>query len=290
MKTKNTIALTPFLQLCQNRIITQLEASLPPTSQVPQRLHKAMHYAVLNGGKRLRPLLVYATGNALNTDIELLDAPAVAVELIHCYSLVHDDLPAMDNDDLRRGQPTCHKAFNEATAILVGDALQSLAFSVLPNINMVKQLSKAIGSFGMAGGQDLDLEAEGNHLDITALEHMHRLKTGALIEASIELGALASQCESNTLHLLKQFAKHLGLAFQIQDDILDVEGDTQNLGKTAGIDATNNKATYTRILGLTEAKNRLEKEFEMSMSCLHQLPFDTTDLEILCQFVTQRNA
>jgi len=289
MIISNTITLNTYLQNCQNRITAQLKAHLPPTTQVPQRLHRAMHYVVLNGGKRLRPLLVYATGNALEAAIENLDSAAIAVELMHCYSLVHDDLPAMDNDDLRRGQPTCHKAFNEATAILVGDALQSLAFSVLNDINMVKVLAKAVGSLGMAGGQDLDLEAEGNTLNLYALEQMHRLKTGALIEASIELSGLAANCDMTTLAILKQFAQHLGLAFQIQDDILDVEGNTQNLGKTAGIDSANDKATYTRILGVAEAKKRLKKQYEMSMSSLNQLPFNTTDLETICQFIVQRN-
>lgn len=285
-----TNKLTPFLIDCQSRITELLKTHLPSTSLVPQRLHQAMHYAVLNGGKRLRPLLVYATGYALKAPLENLDAAAVAVELIHCYSLVHDDLPAMDDDDLRRGQPTCHKAFNEATAILVGDALQSLAFSVLPTIQMVKVLAKASGSLGMAGGQDLDLASEGKQLDLTSLEQMHRLKTGALIETSVELGALSAQCDENTLKILKQFACHLGLAFQIQDDILDVEGNTQSLGKTAGIDTLNDKATYTRILGITEAKKRLEKEHEKCIACLNQLAINTEDLEMLSHFIAPCNA
>ncbi|MCB1827334.1 MAG: polyprenyl synthetase family protein, partial [Coxiellaceae bacterium] len=163
----NTNTLNTFLQHCQNRIVAHLKKRLPAASQVPHRLHRAMHYAVFNGGKRLRPLLVYATGNALQAPTEVLDAPAVAIEFIHCYSLVHDDLPAMDDDDLRRGQPTCHRAFNEATAILVGDALQSLAFGCLPDIEMVKVLAQASGSIGMVGGQDLDLEAEGGQIDLT---------------------------------------------------------------------------------------------------------------------------
>ena len=285
----NTQTLNAFLQHCQSRITVQLKKYLPAASQMPQRLHRAMHYAVFNGGKRLRPLLVYATGSALETPIEQLDAPAAAIEFIHCYSLVHDDLPAMDNDDLRRGQPTCHKAFNEATAILVGDALQSLAFSCLTNMDMVKVLAQASGSFGIAGGQDLDLEAEGNTLDLTGLGRMHRLKTGALIEASIALGVIASGCRDiSIITLLKKFAQHTGLAFQIQDDILDVEGNTEGLGKTAGIDVTNNKATYTSILGITEAKKRLQKQYDSAMGLLHQLPIDTSDLEQLCTFVVSR--
>ena len=285
----NVVTLSPLLQHCQNRITAQLKKYLPPSSQVPQRLHRAMNYAVFNGGKRLRPLLVYATGTALQAPIKRLDPPAAAVELIHCYSLVHDDLPAMDNDDWRRGQPTCHKAFNEATAILVGDALQSLAFTCLSDIQMVNVLAKASGSCGMAGGQDLDLESEGRQLDLTRLQQMHRLKTGALIETSIELGAIAAgHNNTSTMMILKKFAQHIGLAFQIKDDILDVEGNTATLGKTAGIDTTNNKATYISILGITEAKRRLEKHYKNAINTLNQMPFDTSDLEQLCTYVVNR--
>jgi farnesyl diphosphate synthase len=248
-----------------------------------------MHYAVLNGGKRLRPLLVYATGHALQTSLENLDLPAIAVELIHCYSLVHDDLPAMDNDDWRRGQPTCHKKFNEATAILVGDALQSLAFNCLNNIEMVNTLAKASGSYGMAGGQDLDLESEDQMTNLSELEHMHRLKTGALIEASVELGIIAAKCNDSSIKAsLKKFSQNIGLAFQIRDDILDVEGNTQGLGKTAGIDTANNKATYTTILGVSEAKDRLQKHYEIAMNSLNELSFDTSNLKQLCTYVVNR--
>lgn len=287
----DTTTLNPFLQHCQNRITAALKKHLPSPSQIPQRLHRAMHYAVFNGGKRLRPLLVYATGNALEAPLENLDPIAVAVEFMHCYSLVHDDLPSMDNDDWRRGQPTCHKAFNEATAILVGDALQTLAFSCLPSIPMLKVLSKASGSYGMAGGQDLDLEAEGKKLDLIGLEYMHRLKTGALIEASIELAAVvAGYQDTSEMRILKKFAQHSGLAFQIQDDILDVEGSTENLGKTAGIDSTNKKATYTSILGIHEAKRRLQLHHETAMDMLNQLTLDTEDLEQLCSYIVKRKS
>lgn len=287
--SNDTIVLNSFLQSCQHRITSQLKKHLPPISQIPQRLHSAMHYAVFNGGKRLRPLLVYATGNALQIPLENLDLPAVAIELIHCYSLVHDDLPAMDNDDWRRGQPTCHKAFDEATAILVGDALQSLAFSCLTNIDMVNTLAKASGSYGMAGGQNLDLEAENQTTSLLELEHIHRLKTGALIEASVELGAIAAgYIQEPARIMLKKFAQNIGLAFQIQDDILDVEGSTQHLGKTAGIDAANKKATYTSILGVPEAKRLLQKHYEIAMNSLDQLTFDTSDLKQLCTYVVSR--
>ena len=274
----NTITLNSALDHCQKRINAYLKQCLPSPSQIPQRLHRAMQYAVLNGGKRLRPLLVYATGICLDTDLENLDKPATAVELIHTYSLIHDDLPAMDDDNLRRGQPTCHRAFNEATAILVGDALQSLAFeclasqSSLPSkqqIQMIKMLAIASGSQGMAGGQDLDLEAEGRTLDLTHLEQIHRLKTGALIQASVHLGAVAAGCtDVAILSLLKQFAQHIGLAFQIHDDILDVEGKVEKLGKTPGSDVADHKATYPSVLGLTEAKKRRQKSYTTAMEAL----------------------
>ncbi len=282
--------LSPFLQNCQHRITDQLKQYLPPSSQMPQRLHQAMHHAVLNGGKRLRPLLVYATGQALHTSIENLDSPAVAVELIHCYSLIHDDLPSMDNDDQRRGQPACHKAFDEATAILAGDALQSLAFSCLNEIKMVQILAKASGSQGMVGGQDLDLAAEGQTLKLAALQQIHQLKTGALLEASIELGAMAAGCCSHSIMThLKQFAQAIGLAFQIQDDLLDAQGNSHSLGKTAGIDAINHKVTYISLLGLAETKRHLQQQYELAMTWLNQLPFDTHNLELLCAYIVNRN-
>lgn len=284
-----TAELNTFLQHCELRINAQLKKRLPLATQPPQRLHRAMQYAVFNGGKRLRPLLVYATGMALEADLERLDGPAVAVELIHCYSLVHDDLPAMDNDDWRRGQPTCHKAFNEATAILVGDALQTLAFGCLEDIKQVKILALASGSLGMAGGQDMDLENENKTTDLTGLQQTHRLKTGALIEASISLACEASGYGERTEKtILEQFAKNLGLAFQIQDDILDVEGNLNELGKTPGIDASNNKSTYVSILGLAEAKKRLKKHYEAALNALAQLTLNTEHLEAICHFVVER--
>jgi len=286
---KSTL-LSPFLQNCQHRIIAQLKRYLPPTSQIPQRLHQAMHHAVLNGGKRLRPLLVYATGQALQAPIENLDSPAVAVELIHCYSLIHDDLPSMDNDDQRRGQLACHKAFDEATAILAGDALQSLAFSCLNEIKMVQILAKASGSQGMAGGQDLDLAAEGQTLELLALQYIHQLKTGALLEASIELGVMAAGCcQHSIMTHLKKFAQAIGLAFQIQDDLLDAQGNSHCLGKTAGLDAINHKVTYPSLLGLAETKRHLQKQYELARALLNQLPFETHNLELLCTYIANRN-
>jgi geranylgeranyl pyrophosphate synthase len=261
-------ALEARLRGYQSRVHTVLDAVLPAADVIPQRLHEAQRYAVLNGGKRLRPLLVYCTGEALGLDPNALDAPAAAVELIHAYSLVHDDLPAMDNDDLRRGQPTTHRAFDEATAILVGDALQVLAFSLLARdraagvsldarLKMIQILADASGTVGMAGGQALDLAAVGRSLDLPELEAMHRLKTGALIRASVLLAAACSpKLTPAEWEALDGYSQDIGLAFQIQDDILDVEGSTEDLGKTIGSDAARAKPTYPSILGLENAKTR----------------------------------
>jgi geranylgeranyl pyrophosphate synthase len=261
-------ALEARLRGYQSRVHTVLDAVLPAADVIPQRLHEAQRYAVLNGGKRLRPLLVYCTGEALGLDPNALDAPAAAVELIHAYSLVHDDLPAMDNDDLRRGQPTTHRAFDEATAILVGDALQVLAFSLLARdraagvsldarLKMIQILADASGTVGMAGGQALDLAAVGRSLDLPELEAMHRLKTGALIRASVLLAAACSpKLTPAEWEALDGYSQDIGLAFQIQDDILDVEGSTEDLGKTIGSDAARAKPTYPSILGLEAAKTR----------------------------------
>jgi farnesyl diphosphate synthase len=250
----------------QSRVHAVLDAVLPAADVIPQRLHAAQRYAVLSGGKRLRPLLVYCTGEALGLDLDALDAPAAAVELIHSYSLVHDDLPAMDDDDLRRGRPTTHRAFDEATAILVGDALQVLAFSLLARdralgvssearLKMIQILADASGTAGMAGGQALDLSAVGRNLDLLELEAMHRLKTGALIRASVLMAAACSpELSAAQWDALDGYSQDIGLAFQIQDDILDVEGSTEDLGKTTGADAARAKPTYTSVLGLEAAK------------------------------------
>src|SRR5271169_6457848 len=245
----------------QTRVQNVLEGALPAAELIPQRLHAAQRYAVLGNGKRLRPLLVYCTGEALRVPANILDAPAAAVELIHSYSLVHDDLPAMDDDDLRRGQPTTHRAFDEATAILAGDALQVLAFSLLARdraagvsadarLKMIQILADASGTAGMAGGQALDLSAVGRQLDLGELEAMHRLKTGALIRASVLLAAAcAPELSGAEWDALDGYAQDIGLAFQIQDDILDVEGNVEDLGKTIGADAARSKPTYPSVLG-----------------------------------------
>jgi geranylgeranyl pyrophosphate synthase len=264
----STDAMEMRLRGYQSRVQAFLDTVLPAADVSPQRLHAAQRYAVLGGGKRLRPLLVYCTGEALGLAVETLDAPAAAVELIHSYSLVHDDLPAMDDDDLRRGQPTTHRAFDEATAILAGDALQVLAFSLLARdrapgvssearLKMIQILADASGTAGMAGGQALDLFAVGRNLTLEDLEAMHRLKTGALIRASVLLAAAcAPQLTAQEWDALDGYAQDIGLAFQIQDDILDVEGSTEDLGKTIGADAARAKPTYPSVLGLDAAKTR----------------------------------
>jgi farnesyl diphosphate synthase len=240
------------------RLHAALDRALPAADAIPQRLHAAMRYAVLGDGKRMRPQLVYAAGVACGADEALLDAPAVAVELVHAYSLVHDDLPAMDDDDLRRGRATAHVAFDEATAILAGDALQALAFDVLANapgcdtlrIALIATLATASGTTGMCGGQALDLAATGSAQSLIELERMHALKTGALIRASVRMGALCAGADKVTLRDFDNYAGALGLAFQIRDDILDVEGSSASLGKTAGKDAAQSKSTYPALLGI----------------------------------------
>ena len=247
-----------------------------------------MRYATLSAGKRIRPLLVYAAGHLFGVDEAILDGPAAAVELTHCYSLIHDDLPAMDNDILRRGQPTVHIAFDEATAILAGDALQALAFAQLGPSSSVdarltgrwlQTLTMASGSLGMCGGQALDFAATAQLCSQTELEIIHGLKTGALIRACIRFGALASDCSADTLTQLDQFASQLGLAFQVRDDILDVESNTEQLGKTSGKDAQTAKSTFVALLGLVGAQQylgRLAEDLQMQLDT-----FETTRSEPL---------
>ncbi|MBB4126307.1 farnesyl diphosphate synthase [Xanthomonas translucens] len=250
----------------RQRVETGLDAHLPSAATAPLRLHAAMRHATLGGGKRMRPLLVYATGALFAADEARLDAPALAVELIHAYSLVHDDLPAMDDDALRRGRPTVHIAFDEATAILAGDALQSLAFALLANagdadaalrVRWLQTLADAAGAAGMCGGQALDIDATGTVQPLPELQRMHALKTGALIRASVRLGALGGGADTVALAQLDTFASALGLAFQVRDDILDVEASSEQLGKTAGKDAAQAKSTYPALLGMDGAKAKL---------------------------------
>ena len=252
-----------WMQAIRERTTTALDRHLPPATHAPQRLHEAMRYACLNGGKRLRPILVHAAGEAVGATPEALDFCAAAVEMIHVYSLVHDDMPCMDNDTLRRGQPTCHIQYDEATALLVGDALQTQAFVTLTDaplspatVNaLTRTLARATGAAGMAGGQAIDLAAVGKQLDAAQLEQMHIMKTGALIRASILMGALAGESLANEQRqLLDRFGKTLGLLFQVVDDILDCTASTDVLGKTAGKDAATDKPTYVSLMGLPEAR------------------------------------
>jgi farnesyl diphosphate synthase len=273
---------------------------LPPEDQPPVELHRAMRYAVLGGGKRLRPLLVYATGNAFGAPLDRLDATAAAVEIIHAYSLVHDDLPAMDDDDLRRGRPTCHVAFGEAMAILAGDALQALAFEVLAHdaaldvdantrVGMLRALATACGSHGMAGGQAFDLAAVGQRLDAAELERMHAYKTGALIRASVRLGALAASVrDAATLDALERYGHAVGLAFQIRDDLLDIEAGTETLGKTAGKDAAAAKPTYPAILGIDASLAELSRLTDEALEAIAPLGASARSLADIARFVAER--
>ena len=290
----------PALRQAQLRVEQVLAGWLPAAEMEPSRLHSAMRYSALEGGKRLRPALVYATGRMLGVPEDWLDVPAAAVELVHVYSLVHDDLPAMDDDDLRRGRPTCHKAFDEATALLAGDALQTLAFewlttqgpTALPasaRLGMVRCLAAAAGNGGMAGGQAIDLAAVGRDLSAAEVERMHRLKTGALLTCSIELaGHAATGLTPEAAASLRTFGDHLGLAFQIVDDLLDVEGDPALLGKATGADAARNKPTYPAAVGVEAAR---VKAAELTGAALAALaPFGAAGEELagLARFVIQR--
>ena len=288
------------------RLDAALLDTLPDPAVAPQRLHAAMRHGVLNGGKRMRPLLVYATGAALGAADADLDAAAVAVELVHCYSLVHDDLPAMDDDALRRGQPTVHVAFDEATAILAGDALQALAFDVLARgalpaearVTMLAELARAAGVAGMCGGQALDIDATGTWGSASAgdatfqladLERLHALKTGALLRCAVRLGALAGGASPAQRQALDAYADALGLAFQIKDDLLDIEGDAATLGKTAGKDAAQDKATFPALLGVDASRVRLAALAATMHDALAALDTDTGALAALARQVVERD-
>ncbi len=260
-----------------NQIEHAIDQRIPASSLEPQLLHQAMRYSSLNGGKRVRAMLVYATGHLLDTPTSLLDDIACSIELIHAYSLIHDDLPAMDNDDLRRGKPSCHKAFDEATAILAGDALLTLAFNVLANadcsdefkVNLIKQLSTATGSNGMVGGQAFDLASEGTSTSLTELENMHIHKTGKLICACITLVASSRFSATDKRYLaLKGYAESIGLAFQVQDDILDETSSTETLGKTQGKDKQAEKSTYPALLGLKSSQQLVKDLYSNALQNL----------------------
>jgi len=284
----------------QQRVDRALLARLPESDNSGTQLPAAMRYAVTNGGKRVRPILAYSTGCALDLALDRVDVPACALEMMHAYSLVHDDLPAMDDDDLRRGNPTCHKAFDEATAILAGDALQALAFTVLalnpdPELSdkakllMIQELGHASGAAGMAAGQAIDLEAVGRKLSLHELENMHRHKTGALIKASVLLPAMMAEPDNtDILARLDGYAGAVGLSFQIVDDILDVVSDTQTLGKTQGADIALNKPTYPALLGLDGARDHARKMHELALSHLAGLNSKFDQLRLLSAYIVER--
>jgi farnesyl diphosphate synthase len=289
----------------QNRMELVLDKLLPPADIAPQRLHQAMRYAVLGGGKRVRALLTHAAGEMCRASPQKLEFAAAAVELIHAYSLVHDDMPCMDDDDLRRGKPSCHKQYDDATALLVGDALQSLAFqslaqpdvytNVARQLEMVNLLAIASGSRGMAGGQAIDLASVGQNLNQAELEYMHIQKTGALIRAAALMGAYcANEKETKVnrkpdIEAIDRYAQCIGLAFQVVDDILDVEAETATLGKTAGKDVQSNKPTYVTILGLSRAKQLAVELHESAIEPLSSYGSEATRLTQLAAFITQRN-
>ena len=292
--------LNEYLEKCNLRVEKFFSEHLPEKSQAPTTLHSAIQYSAMSGGKRIRPALVYATAEALQIDITSIDCIAGAIELMHCYSLIHDDLPAMDDDDLRRGKPTVHCAYDEATAILAGDAMQALAFSVLTDASipgpdqatrarLTYQLSNAVGSLGMAGGQAMDLAAVNQTISIEALEYIHRQKTGCLIRACIDM---TQQCSSilseHQRSSLIQFSEHLGIAFQIRDDILDEIGDTSTIGKPQGSDRDLNKPTYVSILGLDESERRCQVYYQQSLDCLNEFSSHADWLRLLAEHIVCR--
>ena len=285
-----------WLNSHSERIEAALDSLLDSAQTIPNRLHEAMRYAAQGGGKRIRPLLVYAAGSLGDAKVQALDAAAVAIECIHAYSLVHDDLPCMDDDDLRRGRPTVHKAFDEATALLVGDALQTRAFEVLANapcdadvrLRMITALAVASGSRGMAGGQAIELESVGKKLDLAGLKQMNAMKTGALLSCAVELGGLAAHLNTSQMAQLEKYSTALGLAFQIVDDVLDVTADSQTLGKTAGKDAAANKPTYVTLMGLDYAQKQAKELQETAIASLDGFGIKAEALKDLALLVVNR--
>ena len=287
-----------YLIQCAALVDAQLESILPSPEGPAEQLFAAMRYSVFNGGKRIRPALCFAAAEAIADSDHNTAKVAAALEMVHAYSLIHDDLPAMDDDDLRRGKPTCHIQFDEATAILAGDALQCLAFEQLTQLSdlpaevslkLVAMLANYGGCNGMVTGQAIDLSATGNWLELEQLKQMHALKTGALIEASILMGALAThQADSEQLATLKEFAQAIGLAFQIQDDILDVESSTEQLGKQQGSDRSNGKSTYTSILGVEAARSQAADLYQHSMACLEPFGERAGSLRSIASFIVNR--
>jgi geranylgeranyl pyrophosphate synthase len=300
-EARRALGFESLLESWRTRIECALAARLPAADAVPARLHEAMRYSVLGGGKRVRPALVFATGRAVGLAEEEVEAAACAIELVHVYSLVHDDLPAMDNDDLRRGRPTCHKAFDEATAILVGDALQPLAFQLLASdpalpadlgvrLRLIELLAEASGTFGMAGGQAIDLAVQGQRLDIAAVEEMHARKTGALIRASVLMAALCvPTLERRMYEALAGFAAPIGLAFQIQDDLLDVLGDSSTLGKATGADSERAKPTHPAVIGIEPSQERVRLLHAQALASLSPFGSHADPLRWLADWLLSRS-
>ncbi len=286
----------------QTRMEQALASRLPGADEIPTRLHEAMRYSVLGGGKRIRPALVFATGRTLGLADEQVEAAACAIELVHVYSLVHDDLPAMDDDDLRRGRPTCHKAYDEATAVLVGDALQPLAFQLLARdpqlpadpairLKLIDLLAEASGTFGMAGGQAIDLSVQGQAISIAAVEQMHARKTGALIKVSVMMAAACVPTLSAALaDNLSRFATAIGLAFQIQDDLLDVLGDASTLGKATGADSARDKPTYPAVIGVAASQQRMQRLHDEALDALTPFGARADPLRLLAQWLLKRQS
>lgn len=295
-----TVCIKNSIKQAQDDVVKTLNHYFEQTFESDKTIKAATHYSLMNGGKRLRPFLVYATGKMLGADKNDLDILAAAIECIHSYSLVHDDLPAMDDDDLRRGRPTCHIVYGEAQAILAGDALQALAFELIAThrfkcskdaqLKMIAQLANASGLQGMVAGQGRDIAATNKQINVDELEHIHKLKTGALINCAITLGALCSpNIEKQTLENLSIFGYAIGLAFQVQDDILDVEGDTVTLGKPQGSDIAANKATYPALLGMLGAKEKAHDLIQQAHKALANINADTRDLASLANYLIERD-
>lgn len=290
--------LADAITLYQQRVDKLLRHYISSQDDTEPKLKAAMQHGALIGGKRIRPFLVYAVGDMLNVPLERLDACAAAIECIHAYSLIHDDLPAMDDDALRRGQPTVHIAFDEATAILAGDALQTLAFEIISQpmaqlspkqqLAMVAALAKASGYQGMCGGQSMDLNATDKQIDLTTLKQLHRLKTGALIHCAVALAIIAADITDTEQDLLLEFADAVGLAFQVQDDVLDIIASTEELGKPQGSDCESNKSTYPKLLGLSGAQETAESLINDALSALAKLPYNSQLIAEFARFIIER--
>jgi geranylgeranyl diphosphate synthase type II len=294
--------LEDYLKQKQGIVNAYLEQCLPPDDQYPATIHEAMRYSMFAGGKRLRPILVLAAAEAVGGKAEGILPVACSLELVHTYSMIHDDLPAMDNDDLRRGQPTSHKVYGEAIAILAGDALLTMAFELLSSpalclaikpqqqLEIIRELALAAGSTGLIGGQVVDLESEGLQVDVPQLEYIHTHKTGRLIRASVRMGGLAVDCSTEQLQALSLYGEKVGLAYQVMDDILDVEGESAKLGKNTGVDANAGKATYPAVWGMKQAKEQAQYLIDTAQQELAPLGESADILKQIARFIIQRRS